>query len=579
MRLMLDERPWYQLTAHFFRGLFDFGVLSDAGSDAFRRVLIGIVAGVVAFGLLLARMYLSKYAALSEMFHDWGTGYQLNREPYQLAVLGDGALVIAFPMLIVGFVVVLISNSLFPDEIDCRVLLPLPVSRRVVFASKALAVMLFASLFAIAAHVAMMPLVVLMGINRWSGQRLLARLVSHGLASLGASVVTALVIMAVAGALLFCVPRSRVQVASIAFRGAALCGLVLSIPLAFRLPTTGARIASESPLFYVVPPVWFVGVQQVLSGNTTPYFLRLTQIAGAAAVASLTIALGSYVFLYQRFERMIIRPVSGSDRFPRWRIPLVPHLRRRQADTSAIGPFVRATLMRSPLHQSVFVAISACGAGLVLNGLVGDWGATAPSNAEEPLIATVIWAPFALVFVMSVALRAALVLPIELRANWIFRLTEDDTTRAEELNTVVRTVILLGVALPLAMLFPVQWAVLGPRAIHCTAMAFLCGLVLVELQMAEWRRIPFTCSYQPSRQFVGLTMLIGATAFVLFTVIGSRLVWYGVSHPVGWLAVMMILAAVSLYLRRQRLWFSRRATLMFEDVLPNEVEPLQLSEY
>jgi hypothetical protein len=576
---MLDERPWYQLTTHFFRGLFDFGVLSDAGSDAFRRVLIGIVAATLSFGLLLTRTYLAKYTALSELFHDFGTGYKLTREPYQLAVLGDSALVIAFPMLIVGFVVVLGSNSLFPDEIDCRVLLPLPVSRRVVFASKALAVMLFASLFAIAAHAAMMPLVVLMWDNRWSEQGLLARLVAHGFASLGASLVTALMIIAVAGALLICVPRSRLQVASMAFRGAALCGLVLSIPLAFRLPTTGALIASESPLFYVAPPVWFLGVEQLLLGNATPYFLRLAQIAAAAAVASFAIALASYVFLYQRFERVIFRPVSGADRFPRQRIPFLRHLRRRQPSTSAISPFIRATLMRSPLHQSAFVAISASGAGLVLNGFIGHSSTRALSNADEPLITTVIWAPFALVFAMTVAVRAALVLPIELRANWIFRLTEDEATRPEELNTVVRTLILMGVVLPLAMLFPVEWAILGPRAIHCTSIAFLCGLVLVELQMADWRRIPFTCSYAPSRQFVGLKMLIGVTAFVLFTMIGSRLVWYSVSHPAGWLGVMTILGAVFLYLRRQRLWLSREAALMFEDVLPNEVEPLKLSEY
>jgi hypothetical protein len=578
MRLMLDERPWYQLTTHFFRGLFDFGVLSDAGSDAFRRMLIGIIAVMVSFGLLLTRMYLGKYAALSEMFHDWGTGYQLNREPYRLAVLGDGALVIAFPMLIVGFVVVLVSSSLFPDEIDCRVLLPLPVSKRVVFACKALAVMVFASVFAIAAHVAMMPLVVLMWNSRWSDQGLLPRLIAHGLASLGASMVTALAIMAIAGALLICVPRSRLQVASIAFRGVALCGLVLSIPLAFRLPTTGALIAGESPLFYLVPPAWFLGVEELLSGHATPYFFRLAQIAAAAAIVSFAVALGSYVFLYQRFERVIFRPVRGSDRFPRQRIPFLRYLRRREPAT-AIGPFIRATLTRSPLHQGVFVVIAACGAGLVLNSFVSHWHARALSNADDSLMATVIWAPFALVFAMNVALRAALVLPVELRANWIFRMTEDEATRAEELSAVVRTLILLGVVLPLAMLFPVEWAVLGSRAIHCTSIAFLCGLVLVELQMAEWRRIPFTCSCAPSRQFVGLTMLIGVTAFVLFTIIGSRLVWYSVSHPVGWLAVMTMLTVGALHLRRQRLWLSRRAPLMFEEVLPNEVEPLRLSEY
>ena len=98
MRLALDERPWYQLTTHVYRGLFVLGLLTDAGADTFRRVLIGIVAVTLTFGFFLTRMYLGKYTALSEMFHDWGNGYQLNREPYQLAVLGDGALVIAVPM-------------------------------------------------------------------------------------------------------------------------------------------------------------------------------------------------------------------------------------------------------------------------------------------------------------------------------------------------------------------------------------------------------------------------------------------------------------------------------------------------
>jgi len=575
MRLLLDERPWYQLTTHFFRGLFHFGILSDAGSDAFRRVLIGIVAATLSFGLLLTRAYLAKYTALSQMFHDFGSGYTLTRAPYHLAVLGDTALVIAFPMLIVGFVVVLVSNSLFPDETDCRVLLALPVSRRMLFATKALAVMLFAGLFAITAHVAMMPLVVLIWDNRWADEGLLSRLFAHAVAGLGASIVTALVTVAIAGALLVCVPGWRLQVASTAFRGVALCGLVLSIPLALRLPTTGGLIANQSPLFYVVPPVWFLGAEQLLLGNDTAYFLRLAQIAALIAIASATIAFGSYVFLYQRFERVISRPPTGSsDRFRRQRIPFLP--RRRYG--AAITPFIRATLTRSPLHQGVFVAISASGVGLVLNGLVGNWRPGALST-PEPLVTAVIWAPFALVFTMNVALRAALVLPIDVRANWIFRLTEDEATRAEELNSVVRTAILLGIVLPLAVLFPLEWAVLGAEAIHCTSMAFLCGLVLVELHMAQSRRIPFTCSYAPTTQFAGLTLLMGVTAFVLFTMIGSRLVRYSVNHPLGWLAAMALLGAAALYLRRQRLWLSARATLMFEDVLPNELEPLRLSEY
>src|ERR1043165_1791759 len=165
-------------------------------------MLLGNVAVLASLGLLLARFVLQKYPLLSETFHDWGTGYKLNREPYQLALLGDGALVIALPMLIVGLVVVLVSHSLFPGMIDCRVLLPLGVSKRAVFASKALAVMVFASLFAIAAQAAMIPLVIVMWNTQWADRGLSTQLVAHGVASVSASCVTALVIIAIAGMLL-----------------------------------------------------------------------------------------------------------------------------------------------------------------------------------------------------------------------------------------------------------------------------------------------------------------------------------------------------------------------------------------
>jgi hypothetical protein len=108
----------------------------------------------------------------------------------------------------------------------------------------------------------------------------------------------------------------------------------------------------------------------------------------------------------------------------------------------------------------------------------------------------------------------------------------------------------------------------------------MAGLVLVELEMGEWRRIPFTCSYMPGKRFVGLTMLIGLTAFVAFTSIGSVLTWYGLrAGPFGSLVVLTILGAVVWERRRRRTRLTRRTPLLFEDVLPNEVEPLRLSAY
>ena len=420
MRTTLDERPWLQLASHFFRKLFDFGLLSEAGADAYRRILIALIAVILSVGLLATRMYLSKYVALSQRYYDWGSGYQSNRGPYQVAVLGDGALALAFPMLIVAFVVVLVSPSLFPDDLDYRVLRPLGVPKRLIFVSKALAASRFTSIFAVAAYAAMTPLVLLMWNSRWADQALLTRLGAHGAASLSASVVTALVITATAGVLLVCVPRSRLRTVMIVFRSVGLFCIVLVIPLASRLATLGSHIAAESKWMYLVPPVWFVGVEQLALGHATPFFLRLAGIAAAVATVAVVVLAGSYIRFYRRFETSVWGPSPGDTLTRRARF-----LRRRRQAITAVAPFIRTTLARSSLHQGVLVSVGACGAALVLNGFLQQSDTRSLSHPSDLLVGTVMWAPFALVFAMIVAGRAALVTPIELRANWIFRVTEE----------------------------------------------------------------------------------------------------------------------------------------------------------
>jgi hypothetical protein len=95
--------------------------------------------------------------------------------------------------------------------------------------------------------------------------------------------------------------------------------------------------------------------------------------------------------------------------------------------------------------------------------------------------------------------------------------------------------------------------------------------------MGEWRRIPFTCSYAPGKRFVGNTIIIGFAAFLVFTTIGYGLVRYSIERPTAWLIVIGVLGAVALQRRRARLWLWQRTTLVFEDIVPNEIEPLRLS--
>lgn len=554
------------LIRHFFVGLFDFGVLSDAGSDAFQRVLIGIIAVMLTFGLLFARVLMSAAAR-----HHGAT---LEPAPYRAAI---EALLIAVPMLVVAFATLLVSHSLFPDETDFRVLLTLPVSRRAVFLSKLAAVALFAGIFIVAAHVAMLPVVAIVLGGGPAGERALGRFAAHAAASLGGSAMAVLAVTAINGLLLLAVPRAHLQAASTAARSAMICTLVLCLPLAARLPAIAPRLAAGSPSLYLVPPVWFLAVEQVLLGHGTPYFGRLTAIAAAAFSVSLIVTVGGYSYLYRRFDRVMMRPADASTGSRRRAGLFIGRVGR--APFAAIGAFTRLTLARSALHQGVFTAISACGAGLVMNSFMLAMNMGRVRSPEAEIVNTVVAAPFTLVFVMVLAARAALVLPIEPRANWVFRMTEDPATRGDQLAAVVHAVARVGVAWPVVVLLPVQWAVLGPRALICGAITGLAGLVLVELHMGEWLRIPFTCSYMPGKRFVGNTMLIGFTGFVAFTFFGWAFTAAAVRNLTAGLIVMAILAAVLIERRRHRRWLWRGTALVFEDVLPTEVEPLRLSAY
>src|SRR5262249_35786590 len=120
----LRDGPTGLLTRHFFHALFDFGVLTQAGADAFVRLLIGLSAFLLSLGLLLVYMFARKYVALSTA--PTGT-------PYGQALLADTTLALALPMWIVALATVAVSQSLFPDETDFRVLMTLPIERAVVF--------------------------------------------------------------------------------------------------------------------------------------------------------------------------------------------------------------------------------------------------------------------------------------------------------------------------------------------------------------------------------------------------------------------------------------------------------------
>jgi hypothetical protein len=578
-------RPWrrisasaeWRLTSHFFGAMFDFGILTPAGADSLTHLLLGGTGALIALGLGATRVYAAKYAALSGA---------KSAEPYRLAVLGDDLFLIGLPMLILALLTVLVSHSVFPDERDFRILSPLPVRRVVIVRAKLAALGLYTGMFIAVIHLALAPLMLLTCISRFREHAVAWRFAASVISSLAASLFAVAAITAVSGVLMLVLSRSRFHSLTALAKSGMLTALVLCIPFVFHLPGLGRAMSAHAGWLMLLPPSWFVGFQRVLLGSFDPWFMRLASIAAAACLLGASVVACVYIVLFRHFERLLLHPPSVSAGwFRRLTGSYTRRVSTRTAWTGSAAPafqavqrFTAATLARSQLHQGVVIGLSACGLALALKRLAGsDFMNHVGSNSPPSLsyVGAVAWAPFALMFVCGISIRAAIALPMAHHANWIFRMTESNEGRREEMRAVnhVATAYVVGPAVALAVV--VMWLLLGRvAAIIAAFVVSAVGAVFVHVVLLDWRRIPFTCSYLPGKRLVAHTVVFGFAAFTLFTSAASLLLGLSTIRPFFPLAFASGLFALGWFLQRRRFAMWRETPLIFDDDQPDQ--PLQL---
>jgi hypothetical protein len=130
---------------------------------------------------------------------------------------------------------------------------------------------------------------------------------------------------------------------------------------------------------------------------------------------------------------------------------------------------------------------------------------------------------------------------------------------------------------PLALLGPVQWWVLGPAAAGIIALEALIGWLAVEWMLAGWRRIPFTCSYIPGKGFVPHMFVKGFASYLVFTTATTLVLRISFSRPRVGLVIGLMTAAAASALCLQRRREALMTPFMFDDELPMDVNPLRLN--
>ena len=527
----------FALTRHFAQALVAPPILTGLGVDFLRRTIAGVIAMLLVSGIFVTRALFKKYLDLDAQWDEPG---------YLRAVQADTLLMIALPMLVVGIFATLLSPMLFPDETDYRTLAPLPITRLELFGAKLLAVsgVVVTGVLAVTAVTTLWFPAAIGG--RWMPYALAARVSAHAVAALAGSLWAAGAAMAVYGLCLVVTPVGWRRQAASAVQAGMFFVLLLTIPFVLRIPTleVSADHVAVSPLIWM-PPIWFLGVERwLLDPSAAGGYADAAAVALVAAVGvAITIA-ASYVVLYRSAERLAatvghVSVICRGD--------LV-------GSTSPVVAFTIRALLRSRLHQMVLLLV--VGAGIAI--LIG----------QRASLHALFMAPLLVALCTTLALRTVFLLPLDEQANWIFRLTETPRTRRHQLDAVVRMFVLGGLVPALALCALVHPAALGSRWVWSATFSALAALLLVEVIVREWRRIPFTCTYLPGKRVLAYTLGVLFASYAVFVYIGAAVIHWAVASAPHSVVYAGALLTGWLALRRERLRTWAETPLEFEDEDP-----------
>jgi hypothetical protein len=304
------------------------------------------------------------------------------------------------------------------------------------------------------------------------------------------------------------------------------------------LPAASIQVASRGLTGWraMAPPAWFLGAYEVAVGPVIADSSRDGLTARQRSADSKAAA--AYRTRAAQFPQLAWRALSafvlvfaatagayfGNGRRLSFLAPAVSTARRRSRLAAAIARqvivrnqtaragffFTLAVLWRSNVHRLTIACAAAAGLAMSVIALSGvdlqtATGATAPPGRlliVQPL----------LYGALLVAFRHAVRVPAELRANWGFQLAWRDHDRL--FLAGARRAAIIALALPtLAVTLPLVVFVAGPRVALLHAAFGLGGaIVLLEILLLGYHKVPFTCTYVPDEH----AKLIGPAYAVAF---------------------------------------------------------------
>jgi len=483
---------------------------------------------------------------------------------------------ISTTMVVVSLFSVLCWDSIFPDKQDVLVLAPLPVRANTLFRAKLAALIVALSLSVVS-------------LNVFSGlvwPSLFSVTNGGGLFGAIRSMAAYWITMALAGLFMFCcvlgvqgaaslvLPRQQFLRLSALLQAGAFFVFFGGYILEPSLETPEALAAPENQrLLACLPSYWFLGLFQQLNGSMVPEFTALARRAWVGLAIAVCGGVASVLLAYFRTMRKTLEEPDILPRVPRmnWQVRFGSLLE------TCVALFSIRTLLRSRQHRVLLCFYLGTGFAIVLAyvktplGQQGFLRGPRGDVVDAAFLAASLW----VICFAVIGVRVVIAMPHMLRANWIFRMTE---TRGagEYLAAVRRSLLLIALApawLLLAVLFVFRWPT-WPVAGHLVVLGLM-GVIVVELCLDGFHKLPFACSYLPGQPKV--YVVFWGLLLVLAPLSAARVERGMLNRPFSYFCMVALLALIAVA-ARWRTTASAKLTerLVFEEEYPPELLALRL---
>ena len=498
---------------------------------------LGLVLSLLALpGALYSILLFEKYSTLLL----WMRG-QHNFDPVA-ATVPDEYFFVVLSMVVTGAVAVWRWDSVFPDRRDYMNLVPLPISTRVIFLANLTAILCLAAVLAVDVNAASAFLYPLAASSGQETFRYVAQLAAtHLVTVLLASVFSFLAIFAIVGVLMAVLPYAIFRRISIYLRSLILVVLVGLLSTSFAIPLMIDQLPKTSIRF--LPSVWFLGLSQLIHGSANLELANLGWASLKGLGFVLVTAMAAYAVSYRTYFARIPEVGDLNSRALHKTIsrlfPIFDRMFLHTPFQRAGYRFAMATLSRSELHSLVvagFAGLAFVVSSQVLYDSLSDGGLN-PGGLPS---AEVLSVPLIFAYCIVLGLRLAFDVPADIQANWIFRLAA--AKNSSQCIPLARRIMLTFVlSWVVACALPVYaylwgWAVAGIHVVVVTVLSF----VLVDILLVGYRKVPFTCSYPPFREFAILRVLWCVLGFFAFVVFISNLESRALSHPLYTIPLVLL---------------------------------------